>query len=45
MEKEPASKLTIADLIGSKKSNNDQSYFYKIANNQKEYSHRQKIKP
>jgi hypothetical protein len=44
MEKEPTQKLTLADLIGNKKSDG-QSYSYKIANNQKEYSHRQKIKP
>lgn len=44
MEKEPAKKITLADLIGIKKSEG-QSHSYKIANNQKEYSHTQKIKP
>lgn len=38
-------KLTIQDLIGDIKSNNNQEYKYKIVNNQKEYSHTQKIKP
>lgn len=42
MENKP--KLTIQDLIGEKKINNQQ-YTYKIANNQKEYSHKQKVKP
>lgn len=44
MEKESSPKLTIADLICTKKSDG-QSYSYKTANNQKEYSHRQKMKP
>jgi hypothetical protein len=44
MEKEGSKKLTISDLIGNKKSDG-QTYSYKIANNQKEYSHTQKIKP
>ncbi len=39
-------KLTIEDLIGDTKSNNNnQEYSYKIQNNQKKYSHTQKIKP
>lgn len=42
MENNP--KLTIQDLIGDTKINN-QKYTYKIANNQKEYSHTKKIKP
>jgi hypothetical protein len=44
METEPAKKITLADLIGTKKSDSH-SHSYKIANNQKEYSHTQKIKP
>lgn len=45
MEKQPnIKKLTIEDLLGTKKSD-DQAHSYKIANNQKEYSHRQKVKP
>lgn len=48
MQTESTAKLTIEDLLGTntnKKSDGGQSHSYKIANNQKEYSHRQKIKP
>ena len=44
MENKP--KLTIEDLICETNNNNNQKkYTYKIANNQKEYSHKQKVKP
>lgn len=38
-------KLTIQDIIGFETINNNQQYIYKTANNQKQYSHTQKIKP
>jgi hypothetical protein len=41
---ENKSKITIHDLIGDIKVDN-QGYTYKIANNQKEFSHNQKVKP
>jgi len=44
MEKASCKKITLEDLIGTKKSDG-LSYSYKITNNQKEYSHTQKIKP
>ncbi len=43
--KDKPRKLTILDLIGSDTKVNNQQYTYKITNNQKEYSHTQKIKP
>ena len=44
MEDKPK-KITIQDLIGIDTKIDNQQYTYKIANNQKEYSHTQKIKP
>ena len=38
-------KLTLQDIIDFDSKNNNQQYIYKTANNQKQYSHTQKIKP
>ena len=38
-------KLTMEDLSLCNQNNDNQHYSYKIINNQKKYSHTQKIKP
>lgn len=38
-------KLTISDLLNCNQINEKEQYSYKIVNNQKKYSHTQKVKP
>ena len=38
-------KLTMEDLLLCNQNNDNQQYSYKIVNNQKKYSHTQKVKP